>query len=256
MRSRRSELVLLIPLLVVPLAVLVPGPKRADRWRSVLAGVLAAMAVMAPWIGYNLTRFEKPEVLSTQFGLGLSSTDCGPVWNGSHKSYFDIGCSQRVEDTLPKGLDASEQDARHRAAGLRYVRRHLDDLPEVVLDRVGAIVGLYQPQLQITLDGIFEGRGLARARAGMYSFYALALLSLAGALLLRSRRTAPVFPLLVPPVVVLVTVVTLYSSTRFRSSAEVSLCLLAAVALDGAIARVSRARRDRAPVPAAQGTEI
>ena len=90
----------------------------------------------------------------------------------------------------------------------------------------------------------------------MYSFYALALLSVAGALLLRRRRTAPVFPLLVPPVVVLVTVVTLYSSTRFRSSAEVSLCLLAAVALDGAIARVSRTRRDRVPVPAAQGTEI
>ena len=102
--------------------------------------------------------------------------------------------------------------------------------------RVGAILGLYQPDYQITLDGSFEGRGLRWARLGMYSFYALALLSVAGAIALRRRHDLPVFPLLVPPVMVLVTVVTIYASTRFRASAEVSLCLLAAIAIDAVIA--------------------
>lgn len=239
----RSELVLLVPLLVVPLAVLAPAVSRQDRWRAVLAGLLAACLVMAPWVGYNLTRFEKPELLSTQFGLGLSSTDCNRVWNAPFKSYFDIRCSLRVEKTLPPGLDASEQDARHRAAGLKYIRSHLHRLPEVLVARVGAVLGLYHPSTQIGIDGRFENRGMAQARWGMYSFYALAVLSIVGAIVLRRRRIWPVFPLLVPPFVVLVTVVTLYASTRFRASAEVSLCLLAAIALDAGIAAVVARRR-------------
>ncbi len=233
----RSEMVLIVPLMIVPLAVLAPGPTRADRWRGVVAGTLAALVVMAPWLAYNVSRFEEPELLSTQFGLTLSSANCDGVWNAHHKSYFDIRCSQRIESTLPKGLDASQQDARHRRIALRYVRDHLDELPEVVAARIGAIVGLYHPDLQIRLDGYFEGRGLGQARAGMYSFYVLALLSIAGAVVLRRRRSVPVFPLLVAPAMVLVTAVTIYASTRFRASAEVALCLLAAVAVDAALAR-------------------
>jgi 4-amino-4-deoxy-L-arabinose transferase-like glycosyltransferase len=238
----RSELVLIVPLMVVPLAVLVPGPTRADRWRGIGAGAAAAMLVMAPWLVFNLTRFEEPELLSTQFGLTLSSANCDQVWNGKFVSYFDIRCSQRIEPTLPKGLDESQQDARHRRIAIRYVEDHLGDAPRIALARVGAILGLYQPDYQITLDGVFEGRGPRWARLGMYSFYALALLSIAGALALRRRHTVPVFPLLVPPVMVLVTVVTIYASTRFRASAEVSLCLLAALAIDEVAVRVGRRR--------------
>ncbi|MGZ4675608.1 MAG: ArnT family glycosyltransferase [Acidimicrobiia bacterium] len=238
----RSELVLIVPLMVVPLAVLVPGPTRRDRWLGIGAGALAAVAVMAPWLGYNLSRFREPELLSTQFGLTLSSANCDPIWRGYHKSYFSIDCSKRIERTLPKGLDESQQDAVHRRAALKYVGNHLDLLPGVVAARVGAILGLYHPSFQIQIDGVIEGRGATLARAGMYSFYALALLSVAGAIALRRRRTVPVFPLLVPPVMVLVTVVTIYASTRFRASAEVSLCLLAAVALDEGLRVLTRRR--------------
>jgi 4-amino-4-deoxy-L-arabinose transferase-like glycosyltransferase len=248
----RSELVLIVPLMVVPLALLVPGPGRADRWRGIGAGAATALLVMAPWLVYNMTRFEEPELLSTQFGLTLSSANCDQVWNGKFVSYFDIRCSQRIEPTLPKGLDESQQDARHRRIAIRYVQDHLSDAPRIALARVGAIVGLYQPGYQIKLDGVFEGRGERWARLGMYSFYGLALLSVAGAIALRRRRTVPVFPLLVPPVMVLFTVVTIYASTRFRASAEVSLCLLAAVTLDAALTFV--ASRGREPAAPGHGT--
>jgi len=231
----RSELVLIVPLMIVPLAVLAPGPTRAQRWRGVAAGTLAALAVMAPWLGYNLSRFHEPELLSTQFGLTLSSANCDLVWHGYHKSYFDIRCSKAIEPTLPKGLDESQQDARHRRVAIRYVRDHSGDIPKVVLARVGAILGLYHPDYQITLDGSFEGRGMAQARAGAYAFWSLAVASIVGGVVLRRRRTVPVFPLLVPPVMVLITAVTVYASTRFRASAEVSLCLLAAVAVESGI---------------------
>jgi hypothetical protein len=200
-----------------------------------------------------MTRYEEPELLSTQFGLTLSSANCDQVWNGTFVSYFDIRCSQRIEPSLPKALDESQQDARHRRIAIRYVKHHLGDVPRIALARVGAIVGLYQPSYQITLDGSFEGRGLRWARLGMYSFYGLALLSVAGAIALRRRRTVPVFPLLVPPVMVLVTVVTIYASTRFRASAEVSLCLLAAVAIDEIVVRLGR-RRSRPEPAGVQGT--
>jgi len=249
----RSELVLIVPLMVVPLAVLVPGPSRADRWRGIGAGAVSALLVMAPWLVFNMTRFEQPELLSTQFGLTLSSANCDQVWNGTFVSYFDIRCSQRIEPSLPKGLDESQQDARHRKIAVRYVKDHLGDVPRIALARVGAIVGLYQPGYQITLDGSFEGRGLRWARLGMYSFYALALLSVAGAIALRRRRTVPVFPLLVPPVMVIVTVIAIYASTRFRASAEVSLCLLAAVAIDEIVVRFGR-RRSRDEPAELQGT--
>ena len=140
---------------------------------------------------------------------------------------------------MPKGrLDQSQQDEVYRRAALRYIRHHTDLIPGVVAARLGAIVGLYHPTLQINIDSVIEGRELWLARAGMYSFYAMALLSVAGAIMLRRRRDVPVFPLLVPPVIVLVTVVLTYASTRFRSSAEVALCVLAAVAIDAAFVAV------------------
>ena len=145
---------------------------------------------------------------------------------------------------LPKSYDQSQQDSAHRSDAVRYIRHHLGEYPGIVARRLGAIVGLYHPGEQIRLDGVIENRGLDVARAGMYSFYALALLSVAGAIALRRRRTVPVFPLLVPPVMVVVTVAAVYASTRFRAAAEVSLCLLAAIALDAGIGWHA-ARRDR-----------
>ncbi len=235
----RSELVLLIPLLVIPLALLAPGPARRDRLRSMAAAIAAGVVVMTPWLVFNLTRFEKPELLSTQFGALLASTDCDLVWKGETKSYYSVVCADNVRKrSLRPGADESEQDAAYRRAGLDYVSRHLSDLPGVVAARLGAIVGLYQPETQINLDSAIEGRERPIARIGLYSFQALALLSVAGAIALRVRRQAPLFPLIVPVVTVVVTVTTGYASTRFRAPAEVVLCVLAAVALDAMARRV------------------
>ena len=75
------------------------------------------------------------------------------------------------------------------------------------------------------------------ARAAWYSFWVLGVLAAIGGIELRRRRSVPVFPLLVPPVMVVLTVALTYFSTRFRASAEVAICLLAAVAVDAVLAR-------------------
>ena len=247
----RSELVLLVPFLIVPLALLVPGPDRRRRWRGVGVATMAGMAVIAPWIVFNLTRFEKPVFLTSSYGSLMSSAECDRVWRSHHKSYFSQQCTIDIRDReMPHvaTLDQSEQDEVYRKAALRYVNEHKDLIPGVVAARLAAIVGLYHPNLQTNIDSLIEGRDLWLARAGMYSFYGLALLSVAGAIALRRSRRVPLFPLLVPPVVVLITVVVTYASTRFRSSAEVVLCILAAVAVDAIVTRWNR-RNDEHHAP-------
>jgi ABC-type Fe3+-siderophore transport system permease subunit len=64
---------------------------------------------------------------------------------------------------------------------------------------------------------------------------------------LRRRRTVPVYPLLAPIGAVVVTVLVTYASTRFRSTAEPVLVVLAAIALS---AVVDRLQPVRASVPA------
>ena len=251
----RSELVLLIPLLVIPLAVFAPGPTRRNRVRAMAGAIVAGVVVMTPWLVFNLTRFEKPELLSTQFGALLASTNCDLVWKGETKSYYSVVCADNVRKrSLRPGDDESVQDAAYRRAGIDYVSNHLSELPGVVVARLGAIVGMYQPETQINLDSAIEGRERPIARIGLYSFQALALLSIAGAIVLRVRRQAPVFPLVVPVVTVVVTVTTGYASTRFRAPAEVVLCVLAAVALEVSARRVGSKRKrtpsvDRSAVP-------
>ncbi len=242
----RSELILLVPGMVIPLALLAPGPDRRRRWLGLVAAGVAGVAVVTPWVAFNFSRFDKPVFLTSSYGSLLSAADCDRVWRSNQKSYFSQQCTIDIRDReMPPGdLDQSQQDEVYRRAALRYIRHHEDLIPGVVVARLGAIVGLYHPSLQINIDSVIEGRELWLARAGMYSFYAMALLSVAGAIALRRKRTAPVFPLLVPPVIVLVTVVLTYASTRFRSSAEVAFCVLAAVAIDSAVDAVRRRATD------------
>lgn len=243
----RSELVLLVPFLVIPLALLAPGPDRRRRWQSLGAGLAAGILVITPWIAFNLSRFEKPVFLTSSYGSLLSSANCDTLWRGHMKSYFLQSCTIEVRDAeMPPGnLDQSEQDEVYRKAALRYVRDHLDLLPGVLAARVAGIVGLYHPSLQINIDSLIEGRALWLARTGMYAFWGLALASVAGAVVLRRSRRAPVFPLLVPPLIVLVTALVTYASTRFRSSAEVVVCVLAAIAVDAGIRALRPAERAR-----------
>ncbi|HEY3723728.1 MAG TPA: glycosyltransferase family 39 protein [Acidimicrobiia bacterium] len=254
----RAELVLIIPLLVVPLAVLAPGPTRRQRWAGIGAGLLAALVLMSPWLVFNLTRFEKPELLSTSFGPLLATTSCDQVWNSDNKSYFSIACTVAIQKREGKpGDDESQLDAIYRHAGLEYIKHHKHQLPGVVAARAAAIVGLYHPDLQIRIDSSrgVEKSELAIARAIMYTFYALAVLAIVGAVVLRRRRTAPVFPLLVPPVVVMVTVIIGYAAMRFRAPADLALCILAAVALDAAINAATGRGRGSEPGTSAPGSK-
>jgi 4-amino-4-deoxy-L-arabinose transferase-like glycosyltransferase len=243
----RSELILLVPFLVVPLAWMTRDRAWRERLRWLAAAVGAALIVIAPWTIYNTTRFVHPVLLSAQFDPLLASANCQSVYYGDLQGYFDIQCAIAISKkdglTLPDGLpkyDESQEDVVYRREALAYVRAHLSRLPVVEGVRLLRIVGLYKTSLYVRADAYVEGRNpVWISWAALYSFWALALLSIAGAFVLRRRgRGPPLYPLLAPMVVVVVTVVVTYASTRFRTTAEPSLAVLAAVAIEAVIEAV------------------
>jgi MYXO-CTERM domain-containing protein len=243
----RSELILLVPFLVVPLAWTTRDRAWRERLRWLGAATATALIVIAPWTVYNTTRFAHPILLSAQFDALLASANCRSVYYGDLQGYFDIQCAVAISEkdglALPDGLpryDESQEDVVYRREALAYVRAHLSRLPVVEGVRLLRIVGLYKTSLYVRADAYVEGRDpVWISWAALYSFWALALLSVAGAFALRRREHGPpVYPLLAPMVVVVVTVVVTYASTRFRTTAEPSLVVLAALAIDAAIVRL------------------
>jgi 4-amino-4-deoxy-L-arabinose transferase-like glycosyltransferase len=244
----RSELILLVPLLVLPLAL----ASRRESWSHRLlwlgAAVLAALAVIAPWSAYNATRFKHPVLLSTQLDPLLASANCDAAYNGRLAGYFDIDCARAVDVSagLTPGEDESQADIAYRHAALRYMRAHMGRLTVVEGIRMLRILGVYHPQRSIIIDSFVEGRDEWIARDGIYSFWIIGGLALAGAIVLRRRRTV-LYPLLAPIGVVVITVLTTYASTRFRASAEPVLVVLAAVAIDAVVSRARGSARSSAP---------
>jgi len=82
-------------------------------------------------------------------------------------------------------------------------------------------------------------------RLGFFMYFVLLPLAVVGAVLAR-RRHVPIYPLLAFPAVVVLSVLFTIGQTRYRAPAEISLVLLAAVAVEAGI----RAWRQRTERPA------
>lgn len=224
----RDELALLIPLIVIPLGLLARSP-----WRSRLAlaflGTLAALTVVAPWVGYNMSRFEKPTLVSSGLGITLASANCDETWSGTFEGYWSLQCSLRAP--IDRHTEESVQSAQAQAYALQYIRAHLHRFGPVELARLGRAFGAFHPLQQIELDSYVETRPYHWALVGLGMYYAFVVLGVGGIVVLRRRRV-PVFPLLALGLDVVATVLVSFGQTRYRTTFEVSLVLLSAVALD------------------------
>jgi 4-amino-4-deoxy-L-arabinose transferase-like glycosyltransferase len=235
----RSELVLLVPLLAAPLALL--ARDRSLRRRLGLAGlaVLAALVTMAPWLVRNTVTFKHPVYLSSQFDPTLTVANCDNTYYGQSVGSWYFYCGANLH---PPPGDESVADQYYRHVATTYIGQHLSRLPVVALARVGRTWGLYQPIGQTHIDTI-DGYELTVNEIHLYSYYALAVGAVAGAVILRRRRV-PILPLVSVVVAVTIGVIVTYGSTRFRAPGEVAIVALAAV---GADALLSLRRSSRAP---------
>lgn len=220
----RAELMLLVLLLFLP-AALALRSRGERRWLWVpLVAAVVAVALAVPWVGYNLSRFERPVTLSYAFGGVLAGSNCDDTYAGSRLGYWNGYCA-RVETTGDASIAAAEKQER----GLRYMRGHLDRLPIVVAARVGRTWGLYAP-FQMARFAEAEGRPLWASLWGWVMSLALIPLGIVGAIGLR-RLGAPLWPLVAPLVVVLLTGAAFGGLVRHRAVGEPSLVVLGAVAV-------------------------
>jgi 4-amino-4-deoxy-L-arabinose transferase-like glycosyltransferase len=235
----RDELALLGLFVLVPLALLAQPLSWRRRLASLGVGAAAAVLVIGPWVGYNLSRFRDPVFVSSGLGITLASTNCDQVYSGRMEGYWQQTCA--LAAPIDTRADESVQGAQAESYALHYVRTHESRLGPVLAARLGRAFGLFHPIQQIGYDSHVETRPYHWALVGLAMYYGLALLSVAGVLTLRRRRV-PVFPLLAIGVTVALSVMIAFGDTRYRTTFEVSLAILAAVALDD-LANRARSRR-------------
>jgi 4-amino-4-deoxy-L-arabinose transferase-like glycosyltransferase len=226
----RPEALLSIPLLVLPAAVIVArhAPRRQLAYAAIATG--AALITLAPWVGYNLTRFDHPEFITTSFGWTMVNANCDTAYHGDLVGYWDYFCGSGEAGPVIHG-DFSTEDLVFRRRARHYIAAHLVDVPRVAAFRVGRTFGFYRPRQQLDLDRHESGRPREAARVGLLMYYALLPFAVAGAVLLR-RRKQSILPPLALVVLVVVTVAVTFGQTRYRAPAEVALVLFAAVAID------------------------
>jgi 4-amino-4-deoxy-L-arabinose transferase-like glycosyltransferase len=233
----RAELALLVPLVVVPLVLLRRELDFGNQLRRLAVPVLAVVVTLAPWVGYNLSRFDRPVLISTGFELTLNISSCDDTYYGPLTGYLSIECARRTAlRARSEGLDQSEEAGRHRRQALDYISDHKGRVPVVVAARWGRILGIYRLDQYLGF-GTIEGRERWVSRLTLYTLWPMMILAVVGAIVLRRRRI-PVFPLLALVAIVFVTVALSYGAQRFRASAEPALVVLAAVAIEAGLKRL------------------
>ena len=226
----RGEALLLLPLLVLPWMGFDRRLTTKARVLMPAAALVAALAVLAPWQIRNAVRFDATVPLSTNASELQVYSNCDDTYHGKFLGYWLFDCQQRIREKQGEPPGDEAQKARYwQKVGFDYARGHLSRLPVVVAARVGRQWEVFRPLQNAELSSI-EGRPLWVSRLGLVQYWAMMPFAVAGVVILR-RRKVRLLPLLVQVVVVTVTAAYAYGTIRFRTPAEISLVVLAAVGL-------------------------
>jgi 4-amino-4-deoxy-L-arabinose transferase-like glycosyltransferase len=238
----RTEAVVLLVLLVFPAALLAVRARRAAL--LTLAAAAATLVVLTPWLVRTWVQFDRPVFVSTNSGGLLAGANCPATYHGEWLGQWRFDCLRSIKTT-----NEAAGSAQLASDGINYARDHAGRLPVVLTVRVLRSWELYRPKQQWTIERFFEGRDLRVEQIGVAMYYALVLLGIGGAVLLR-RRDQPLRILLSPFVLVVLVSLGAYGFTRFRIAAEPALVVLASVALAALWARFRSGRRARPPAQA------
>lgn len=217
----RSEALLLLGLLAAPLAF-----RGRPTWRAraglLGAAMIATLLVLAPWSARNWAAFDRPVLISTNDGTLLAGANCPDTYDGALRGSWSFDCISTAAPTD----DEAQRSLRWRREGLEYARDNAGRLPLVLAVRALRTWELYQPLEQIQFA---EGRHRTVVRVGVAWYFALLPLAAFGLLALRGR--APLWLLLAPVALVVITSLLGYGIPRLRHAAEIPLLVFAAAGL-------------------------
>lgn len=229
----RGEALALLLLLVAP-AAWVAGDGTRERLKLGVVAIATAALVISPWTIRNWTTFDRPVLISTNDSTVLTGANCDATYRGRDLGWWRVDCRSPIRER-----NEAKQAAIWRREGLEYARDHADRLPVVIPVRILRTWGVYQPRRMIEEA---EGRDRTMETLGTIVYFLLLPAAVYGAILLRRRR-APLWVLMVPPVVVTIVTVLGYGYPRFRHSADLVIVVLAGLALTHLLER----RRAREP---------
>ena len=208
------------------------GVRLVRAGRPMIALGATALLTVAPWVTFNMARFEMPVTLTTNDGTTLLGSYCVHSFQGPNLGGWSIFC---ITDDPAYSMDEepSVRSARQRDLAVQFARDHVGDLPKVVAARIARTLDLYGLDSLVQQD-VGEERYRWASWAGIASWWVLAPLAVVGGVRL-SRRTAPrrwpLWLLLCPVASVTLITVVFYGAHRIRSSMEPTVVLLAAIAL-------------------------
>lgn len=250
----RGEGILLVPLLGWP-AVWGPrhgrtGPESHDgrlppgahsgRLARVAILTAACALVLTPWIVRNVVVFHRV-MLAADANTLIAGANCRDTYYGHDIGWWSLGCLERAR--TPAQLHSGDASTD---AAFTYAGRHLVRLPLVAVVRVARTFDLYQPMRQ----GNLEPRRRWVDIVGLVFYFPLLVLAVVGLIRLRHWRW-----LMLAPVAMVVIVSLLgWGIGRFRVAADISILVLAASVLAGAVrVRPSRGvRSSRRPARVAE----
>ena len=208
------------------------------------------VAILAPWVVYNATRFEKVELLSSQFGATFRDSNCPATYYGARLGWVDVECRSDPPPTAraPAAGDESARDLQWRQDAFRYMNDHRSRVPVVVAARVGRLWQVYRPIQQMAIEPPCGNPERPR-RLAFYAFWLLLPTALAGAFVLQARSVS-LLPFVALAAIVTITAAVTVGLLRYRAAAEVPIVLLSAVAVDALWRSLSPTRRSQAGSPA------
>lgn len=230
----RPEALVLFGVVVTPLVL----TRSSLRWQQRIAHLAVAAIIpitaFAPWVAYNLGRYENPVTISTGAGQTLAAGNCDTTYSGPKLGYYDVACVTERWTGDP-AADPTIRDSALLEDAFEYMSEHRGELPRVMTARVARAWHLYAPRQSLVFDGWIEGRaggppGNDRTLVGaaLLGYFVLAPLAIAGGVILW-RRKVRIWPLLVQPALVTVVAAMTFGITRYRAGAEITFVVLAAV---------------------------
>lgn len=254
--NSRSEILFIGPLVAV---FLLWGMRRrlglARCFRLLVVTGLVMAALIAPWVIYNLSRFQKPVYMSDSYGSVLSAASCDQTYHGKYEGWY-FNCHDVIGRKGTITGDASERDAVVRHEAVTYIKHHLNRLPVVMAARVGRLWGVWRPRQTEWFEAEIEGRTLLASRLAADTTWVLVPLAIAG-LVIFKRRGLPISPIVVPIVVVTASAAMTFGVLRYRVSAEPGIVIAGATTIEAVVAGlVARRRARRDDTPATPGPAV
>ena len=246
----RAELSAYVLFAVIPLIVIV---LRDRSWRQRLtmlaaAGVACAVVVL-PWVGYNLSRFEEPVLMSIGLDYSVAQGNCDESYSDEYIGYYWLACmGDALEGTGLTYVDQSLGAAHLRETGVDYIKTHRGRAVTAVAARIGRVVGVFHPLQQARLTSLIDGQEPWLTNPGVLLWYPMVALAAVGHVILR-RRGRAVFPLLALIAVTLLAVAMSLAVLRYRAPIEPVVAVGASVALVSGGRWLAEAWRDSSTAP-------